>query len=351
MIGIHSDKYDNNAHFVSRYVKILEFNNIEYCILDISQADFWNKVNNLDIFIFRWHHTDYHHQIAKSILPIIQNEIGVKCFPDLKTCWHFDDKISQFYLMKHYNYPYTRSWIFWDKELALQWVLTAEYPIVFKLKGGAGSTNVSLIRTVTEAISAVNKMFSTGLKSGGFSFFSSARWNDFNISSEIRKLSRLGIQKLKSECDYSSSSNVHKNYILFQEFLPNNKYDTRVTIIGDRAFAFRRFNRDNDFRSSGSGKISYDLSAIDLDFIKKAFQISKKLGFQSMAYDFLYGKEGEAQFCEISYTYSDGAIYNCSGYWDSSLVWHEGHYWPEYCHLMDLLRTQNLNQPDYNVMK
>ena len=55
-------------------------------------------------------------------------------------------------------------------------------------------------------------------------------------------------------------------------------YDTRVTVIGGRAFAFRRFNRDDDFRSSGSGKIDYNMEEIDKRMIKLALKVSKKDG-------------------------------------------------------------------------
>ena len=53
---------------------------------------------------------------------------------------------------------------------------------------------------------------------------------------------------------------------------------TNLTIIGNRAFAFRRFNRTNDFRSSGSGKIDCDLAYIDLETVRLAFQVAQKLG-------------------------------------------------------------------------
>jgi len=70
------------------------------------------------------------------------------------------------------------------------------------------------------------------------------------------------------------------------------------------------------------------------------------LGFQSMAYDFLYNKEGTAWFCEISYTYLDTIIYDCPGYWDLNLNWREGHYWPQYFQLMDALNLPDLKQPE-----
>ena len=65
-----------------------------------------------------------------------------------------------------------------------------------------------------------------------------------------------------------------------------------------------------------------------------------------MAYDFLFDENNNPQFCEISYTYSDTAIFNCPGYWDSNINWHEGHYWPQYFQLMDALNLHDLRQPE-----
>jgi glutathione synthase/RimK-type ligase-like ATP-grasp enzyme len=81
---------------------------------------------------------------------------------------------------------------------------------------------------------------------------------------------------------------ISKNYVYYQKYLPNNNFDTRVTVIGDRAFAFRRFNRTRDFRASGSGKIDYDMDSIDKRMIKIALETSEECGFQCMAFDFLY---------------------------------------------------------------
>ena len=52
-----------------------------------------------------------------------------------------------------------------------------------------------------------------------------------------------------------------RSYILWQEFIPDNQRDFRVTIIGRRyAFVFWRNNRPGDFRASGSGLIDYDVA-------------------------------------------------------------------------------------------
>ena len=55
---------------------------------------------------------------------------------------------------------------------------------------------------------------------------------------------------------------LQRDYLLVQEFLPGNGFDTRITVIGNRAFGFRRFNRPDDFRASGSGRIDWNPAAI-----------------------------------------------------------------------------------------
>jgi hypothetical protein len=247
--------------------------------------------------------------------------------------------------MELYNFPMCKSWIFWDEKKAYEWAEQAEYPVVFKLKGGAGSQNVILVDNKKTAKKLIRKMFGEGIVNLGPSFSGSIMRREFNIL----KNSKLLLWKIKRKLEGAPVETVYqinKNYVFFQEFLPDNKYDTRVTIIGNRAFAFRRFTRKNDFRSSGSGIIDHDPGKIDLRCIEIAFEISAKMNFQSMAYDFLYNKNHEPEFSEISYSFVDRAVYECNGYWDRDFKWHEGHYWPQFCQLQDLLNRPDLKQPE-----
>jgi len=315
------------------------FNGIEHIRLDASEPDFWEKMKKLDLFIFRWGHYDTERQLAHTIMPVIEEEMGIKCLPNWKTCWHYDDKIKEYYLLKQHGFPMVESYIFWEKKATLGWLMEADFPMVFKLKVGAGSKNVILVRKRRQAVKFVNKMFGKGLIPRAIDR------NKIDIKREIRHLGGNLLRKIKGE-DILENWQLQKNYVLFQKYLPDNKYDTRITVIGDRAFGFRRFNRKGDFRASGSGRINYDVEKVDKRCIEIAFSISKKMHFQTMAYDFLFNSDDEPQFCEISYTYLDTAICNCPGYWDSNLNWHDGHFWPQYCQLVDVLGLLDLKQPN-----
>jgi hypothetical protein len=138
---------------------------------------------------------------------------------------------------------------------------------------------------------------------------------------------------------------VHYRYALFQDWLPGNDFDTRITVIGNRAFGFRRFNRPGDFRASGSGNIDWNPDDVDPQFIRLAFKLSRQLGTQSCAMDGLY-RGSEAVVCEISYTYSSSAVYQCPGHWrladsgdeSGDLQWCDGRTRPETAQIQDYLR-------------
>ena len=330
--------------YLDRYAEILKYNGIEYFWLDASSPSFWDEVSHLDLFIYQWEHYDGPRQIAEAIMPVIENELKIPCFPNSKTCWHFDDKIKQYYLLRQDGFPIIECYIFWEKDEALKLLASAKMPVVFKLKRGAGSSNVILVRKKQQAKRLISKMFGKGLKSGRIADRNSLWLKYFQPYRELRRFGGDILRKARGEFN-PLFWQVDKNYVLFQRYLPDNPFDIRVSVIGERAFAFRRFNRESDFRASGSGKIDYDTAEIDKRAIEMAFKISKQLGFQSMAYDFLKNEKNDLEICEISYTYVDSAVYNCAGYWDRDLNRHEGHFWPQYAVLVDCLKMPELRQP------
>lgn len=347
MILIHKDRYGRIDPFVEKYAAILSHNGIASEYVHVDAPDFWTKVAACDGFIFRFRHIDEHRELAHAILPIIEKVQGKKVFPDIPTYWHFDDKVRQYYLMRALGLPMTESWIFWEKEHADAWAEKADYPVIFKLRGGAGSTNVVKVNDRAEARRIIAAMFGPGVSSRRIPSSDSLWFKPGNIKRSLHRFAGDIRRSLRGE-DPAGDWQLHKNYVYFQRFLPGNEFDIRVTIIGDRAFAFRRFVRDGDFRASGSGRIDYDMASIPPECLRIAFEVSKRTGAQSMAYDFLRTPDSRYEFCEMSYSYQDLAVYRCPGHWDRALNWHEGHLWPQYCQLIDLLGRTDLKQPEFS---
>ena len=121
-----------------------------------------------------------------------------------------------------------------------------------------------------------------------------------------------------------------------QKFIPGNDSDTRIIVIGNRAFGIIRKVRKNDFRASGGGTITYDKENVDIRTVRMAFEVSKKLHLECVAYDFVFDQNNDPLIVEISYGFAIEAYDPCPGYWDNELDWHEGRFNPQAWMIDDL---------------
>ena len=121
-------------------------------------------------------------------------------------------------------------------------------------------------------------------------------------------------------------------YLYWQEYLPNNNADLRITVIGNCfAYGFWRDNRPGDFRASGSGRLDFDRPVPEAA-LRYCIELNRRFNFDSMAYDILF-KQGEFVIAEMSYGYLDSAPYRTSGYYeqrpDVQIDFVPGHVWPQ----------------------
>ena len=190
LVGIYDLKDDNgwDLAVIKKYEKILTYNGISFIQMDASKPEFWEKVTSLNLFIFRWSHFDSDHQKAHDILHVVDRELGIKCYPDWTTCWHYDDKVKQYMLMRAHGLPMVESYIFWEKTKALEWTEKANYPVVFKLRNGAGSNNIALVHSRTQAQKLVKRMFGKGIYPESMFSMNSLRIKQFNLYRELHQV-------------------------------------------------------------------------------------------------------------------------------------------------------------------
>ena len=314
-----------------RWTSLLESRGHEVRPVDVTRFDILTQVEGCDGFMWRHGHMATHRQVAKRLLPVLEHELGLVVYPDQATCWHYDDKIAQFYLLKALKIPVPETWIWFDREQASKWLGTATFPLVIKLWTGASSENVRLVRCHSEAQVWIERLFKTGV----------GRFSEVCLipSPPLSRRLRDSAKILLKGRYPARPPELHKNYVLFQEFLPDNAFDTRIWVIGKRAFGFRRFNRPGDFRASGSGRIDYDPRAIDVRAVHLAFAVASKLRASSINMDILK-RQDELVVSEVSYTGASWAVDACPGHWerkDNELEWVEAPMWPEQAQIEDFL--------------
>lgn len=319
-IGIHKTK----GSFSERWVKYCDKNNIAYKIVNPYDSDIVIQLKDCDAFMWHHHHGDYKDVLfAKSLLISLQQK-GLKVFPDFNTTWHFDDKVAQKYLLEAIDAPLVPSYVFYTKKDALKWIANVSFPKVFKLKGGAGSSNVKLAKNRKQAKRLIKQAFGKGFSQ--YDRFS--RLKDRYQAYKNGRDSFLGVCKsfarLFIPTEYSKMHSREKGYVYFQDFIPNNTFDIRICVVDDKAFALKRMCRENDFRASGGGRIIYDKNQIDERCVKIAFDVNDKLKTQSIAFDFVFDENNNPLIVEISYGYSANAYDTCEGYWTKDMQWHEG---------------------------
>lgn len=229
--------------------------------------DLENLLNNKwDALVWFAKHNPKIKNLAKKILNTFDLEQNIKIFPDWNSYWHYDDKVSQYFFLKRNGIPIPPTQVFFNKNEALKYILSKEFPLIFKFSEGASSSNVKIIKNERQAKKEVKNAFDGNLK---------------NIFSK-RPL---------------------KKHLIIQEYQRNNSGDYRLVCYGNEILGYFRVNRDEEPLASGSKK--FEFKDIPLEIIQMVYNISKKFNYEVMSYDILKGNNSEWLITELSAVYGD----------------------------------------------
>ena len=310
--------------FSSSWINYCEEHGIGYKLVNCYDTDIVDQLADCDALMWHFHQASCKDALfAKQLLFSLQIT-GKVVFPDFNTAWHFDDKVGQKYLMEAVNAPLVSSFVFYEKEKALKWIESSDFPKVFKLRTGSGSSHVKLVKNKKSAAKLVNQAFGRGFRHYEPVSNLKERWRKFRKGQSAWPDLVKGILRFGHTTDFDRLIGKARGYIYFQEFIKDNDYDIRIMVIDGKACAVKRLNREDDFRASGSGILFYEKEHFDERLIRKALALSARLGTTSLALDCIY-KEDEPLFVELSYGFPAGPfIDDCHGYWDRDMIWHEG---------------------------
>ncbi len=321
-VGISDDQWD------SRFASALEEKNdggsLCYELVDLARHDWLETLRPFEAVIWKPHAMGIsaasHFKEKIYVLDCLLKKLVV---PNYSTIWHFESKIAQSYLFAIHNLPTPRTVATFSHQDAEEQLRAASMPLVFKRSSGAASKYVELVRSTGRGLRSCARAFCGQL------------YRETRARCGSRAKAMLGSlckPWFWSFIRHYLADREPDGCLYWQEYLPGNDADLRITVIGDRyAYGFWRRNREGDFRASGSGRIDFQ-RAIPEGPLRYCLEVNRRLEFDSMAYDILF-KDGTFVISEISYAYLDSVPYKAAGHYelraDGRLDFIPGHAWPE----------------------
>jgi glutathione synthase/RimK-type ligase-like ATP-grasp enzyme len=244
-------------------------------VFDIGRSDWLSRVPKYACVVWR---PSFEHpwlEQAREKIYFMETQLKIRVFPNWNTFWMYDNKKAEAYLLRELEVPRPETFVSYCRDECDEYLGICKFPIVSKTSGGAGSSGVRLLRTPADARREVQRVFGGRFRKRAFA--------------------RLG---------YSTPLRLTRpeEYVVWQEFIPGNQGDCRITIIGGRyGYVLYRRNRPGDFRASGSGLLSYDgpVGEHEVSFLA---DVCRKSGFDTMAFDVLF-RGSDFVVTEMSYTH------------------------------------------------
>lgn len=142
--------------------------------------------------------------------------------------------------------------------------MNIKYPIVLKTSAGAGSSGVCIAKDKDEAIEKAKKMSKIYFFGVNYSLARQMRHKLGKWKRKVMRITLLEKPRLSEK-------------MIFQPFIPDLLNDYKVLVFDKKYYLLKRAVRENDFRASGSGKLSFpeQLTEVEekvLNFAKGAYE-------------------------------------------------------------------------------
>src|SRR5205085_3310405 len=115
---------------------------VTHRIVDCLDTGIISELAAHQALLWHWSHASPADLLAARHVIRAAESMGLLVFPSSATCWSFDDKLGQKYQLEALGAPLARTWCFYSPDQALAFIEKAAFPLVFKLRRGAGSANV-----------------------------------------------------------------------------------------------------------------------------------------------------------------------------------------------------------------
>jgi glutathione synthase/RimK-type ligase-like ATP-grasp enzyme len=247
-----------------QYCRFLDSNSFEYDIYDVHSRDWIEDADKYDVIVGFPDSTPFQLREMRRKYQILETHLGKICYPSTKHIMLYEDKILEAYLAEVFDIPFAKTYVSYDESDAMHLIETLSYPVVSKIVPSSGSVGMELVRTKKHARKIVRQAFSgTG-----------------------RKTHMVYLRQ--------------KNYVYFQDYVPNDGYDIRVIVIANWAFGYYRKVLPGDFRASGMDL--EERRALPVAAMRIAREINRSIRSPMLVVDMVHGLDGEYYVIEFSPT-------------------------------------------------
>ncbi len=262
-IGIVRDN-DNQYPRWTKYCRFFDTNSFQYGFLDIRAHNWIEDVRKYDIIVGFFSSALYDLDEIRIKYYFLESFLNKTCYPSYKHANLYENKRLEAYLSSEFGFPFAKTYISSDKNDALQLIENLNYPIVSKIDPSSGSSGVELVSSKKQARKIIKQTFS-------------------NVG---RKTHVIYFRQ--------------KNYVYFQDYIPNDGYDIRVIVANNMAFGYYRKILKGDFRASGMDQV--EKGDLPSEAIRIACGVNKILKSPMLVVDMVRANDGNFQIIEYSPT-------------------------------------------------
>jgi len=246
----------------TKYRRFLDHNGFPYDLYDLHAHDWIERARPFDVVVGLVSNESNRLQETRVKYHFLERYLGKACFPSADQALLYENKCLEAYIAEACGLPFAPTRISHRKEDALAMLETARFPLVSKVNGSSGSMGVELVRTPRAARRIIRQAFSKTGRSIHVSWFR------------------------------------QKDYVYFQEFIPNDGYDIRVILAGDRAFGYYRKVLKGDFRASGMNTV--ERRGLPEEAIRVARKVQQHVRGPLLVVDMVHGLDGRYVIIEYS---------------------------------------------------
>lgn len=258
------------------YVQACQELGVEYEIIDIISTNWIENIkkSNCDGFLVR---PSFNKQVWKTMfdekLYYINKIIGKPIYPSYDECFIYENKKNMSYYMQIKDIPHPKTYTFYSKDEANEYLDKLSYPVVFKTNIGSAGLGVKFIENKKQLKKIINLVFTK------FRFYNRG------YTKYVKKYG-LG---------YPIMDDKQYNFLTIQEKL-DVKHEWRIIRLGESYFGHQKLEGKNNMHS-GSGNVGWVKPPEQLLNLVKC--ICDEGNFRSMDVDIFETKDGKYYVNEL----------------------------------------------------